>query len=95
MSLEPNELRELKDLIADRLYLQVEKWHLYFGDAGLAEALALECNVNLHQGASTAARKALEAVQVNVGGNTTLPVARFVTPSQLFDLEEIVQPYCR
>ncbi len=96
MNLDSVELRELQASLADRLYIQIANWHLYLGDAGLAEALALECNANLDQGASAAARKGLEAVQVQLaGGSTRLPLARLIPPSQLFDLEEILDPYCR
>ena len=96
MTFEPAELQELQGSIADRLYMQIASWHLYLGDAGLAEALAIECNANLDQGPSIAARKALEAVKVQLaGGGTFLPLARLIPPAQIFDLEEILDPYCR
>ena len=96
MTLDPSELRELEISIGDRLYIQVSSWHLYLRDAGLAEALAMECNANLDLGASVAARKALEAVQVQLGGGTTrLPLARLIPSGQIFDLEDILDPYCR
>ena len=66
MNPELEQLRELESLIADRLYIQIEKWNLYLGNAGLAEALAVECQVNLKDGPTLAARKALEAVQVQL-----------------------------
>ena len=96
MTLQPSELRDLQISIADRLFIQVENWHLYLGDAGIAEALAIECTSKLDQGSSIAARQALEAVQVQLaGGSTRLPLARLMPPSQLFDLEEILDAYCR
>ncbi len=96
MTLTPSELRELELSIADRLFLQIASWHLYLGDAGLAQTLALECNANLNQGASVAARKALESVQVQLaGGSMRLPLARLMPPGQIRDLEEILDPYCR
>ena len=96
MAIDPADLRELTISIADRLYIQVASWHLYLGDAGLAEALAIECNANLDLGASVAARKALEAVQVQLAGGTTrLPLARLIPSGQIFDLEDILDPYCR
>ena len=94
--LQPSELRELQLAIADRIFIQVANWHLYLGDAGLAETLALECNANLNKGSSAAARKAIETVQVQLaGGSTRLPLARLIPPGQIFDLEEILDPYCR
>ncbi|KGG13104.1 MULTISPECIES: DUF3181 family protein [Prochlorococcus] len=96
MNLDLDQFRELESSISDRIYIQVEKWHLYLGDAGLAESLAIECKANLHQGASIAARKALEAVQVRMGGGKVkFPLARLVSSGQIFDLEEILDPYCR
>ncbi len=95
MTLDSAELKDLQISIADRLYIQVGNWHLYLGDAGLAEALAIECTAHFGQGANAAARKALEAIQVSLaGGSTRLPLARLIPPSQLFDLEEILEPYC-
>ena len=96
MTLNPADLQDLQIAIGDRIYIQVASWHLYLRDAGLAETLALECNANLDLGASVAARKALEAVQVHLAGGTTrLPLARLIPSGQIFDLEDILDPYCR
>jgi hypothetical protein len=95
MTLAAQDLEDLTRTLADRLYLQVAAWHLYLGDAGLAETLALECAGRLDQGAEVCARQALEAVQVPIGGGATrLPLARLVPAGQLRDLEEILQPFC-
>ena len=91
-----SQIRELTISIADRLFIQVGNWNLYLGDAGLAKDLAIECQVNFKNGANVAARKALEAIQVNLGGGTTtLPLSKLIPSNQLFDLEEILEPYCR
>jgi hypothetical protein len=91
MSLSASEIRELQLEIADRLYIQVGGWHLYLGDAGLAEALAIECAARLNLGAMVCARQALEAVQVPIGGGSSrLPLARLVPSGQLQDLEELL-----
>ncbi len=96
MSITTNELRELENLISDRIHLQVENWHLYLGDAGLSEALALECQLHLHDGPNVAARKAFEGVQVQLGGgNTKMSLSRLISSGQIFELEEILDPYCR
>ncbi len=96
MTIDPADLKELQLSLADRIYLQIASWHLYLGDAGLAENLAIECSVRLNQGANVAARQALESVQVPLGGGSTrLPLARLIPASQLRDLEEILEPYCR
>ena len=80
MSLSPSEIRELQLEIADRLYIQVGGWHLYLGDAGVAEALAIECAARLDQGAG---------VPIG-GGSSRLPLARLVPPGQLQDLEDLL-----
>ncbi len=96
MTLGSEDLYEIKACISDRIYIQIARWHLYLGDAGLAEELAIACNASLDKGASVAARQGLESVQVQLAGGTTkLPLARLIPPSQLFDLEEILSPYCR
>tara|TARA_Y100001968_G_C19373413_1_gene726299 strand:+ start:40 stop:330 length:291 start_codon:yes stop_codon:yes gene_type:complete len=96
MKVNQADLLDMQSSIADRVFIQVENWHLYLGDAGLAEALALECAAYLDEGANIAARKALEAVQVALGGGSLeLPLARLISPGQIFELEEILVPYCR
>lgn len=96
MTLSPSDLKDLEVSLADRLFLQVAGWHLYLGDAGLAQTLAIECAARLDQGAALCARQALEAVQVPVGaGATRLPLARLIPAGQLRDLEEILEPLCR
>ena len=91
MPLSPSAIRELQLEIADRLYIQVGGWHLYLGDAGIAEALAIECAARLEQGPGVCARQALEAVQVPIGGGSSrLPLARLLPPGQLQDLEDLL-----
>ena len=91
-----SQIRELTISIADRLFIQVGNWNLYLGDAGLAKDLAIECQANFENGANVAARKGLEAIQVNLGGGTTtLPLSKLIPSNQLFDLEEILEPFCR
>ena len=95
MTLAAQDLEELSRAIADRIYIQVAGWHLYLGDAGLAETLAIECSAYLDLGAPVCARKALEAVKVSVAaGSSRLPLARLIPPGQLQDLEELLDPYC-
>ena len=95
MALSPAEIRDLQLELADRLYIQIGGWHLYLGDAGLAETLAIECAARLDQGPGVCARQALEAVQVPIGGgNSKLPLARLVPPGQLQDLEDLLASRC-
>jgi hypothetical protein len=95
MALSPDEIRDLQLELADRLYIQIGGWHLYLGDAGLAETLAIECAARLDQGPEVCARQALEAVQVPIGGGSSkLPLARLVPPGQLQDLEDLLASRC-
>jgi hypothetical protein len=95
MALSPDEIRNLQLELADRLYIQIGGWHLYLGDAGLAETLAIECAARLDQGPGVCARQALEAVQVPIGGGSSkLPLARLVPPGQLQDLEDLLASRC-
>jgi len=95
-SIDSFQINELAVSIADRLFIQVGNWNLYLGDAGLAKDLAIECQANFEQGANVAAKKGLEAIQVKLGGGTTsLSLSRLIPSNQLFDLEEILEPYCR
>ena len=95
-SIDSSQLNELAVSIADRLFIQVGNWNLYLGDAGLAKDLAIECQANFEQGANFAAKKGLESIQVKLGGGaTSLPLSRLIPSNQLFDLEEILEPYCR
>jgi hypothetical protein len=95
MTLAAHDLEELSRSIAETLYIDVSGWHLYLGDARLAGTLAEECAGRLDQGAGVAARQALEAVQVTIGGGATrLPLARLIPAGQLRDLEELLAPWC-
>lgn len=92
MTLSASQIKDLENALAERIYLQVAGWHLYLGDAGLAQPLAIECAARLALGPEVCARQALEALQVPIGGGATrLPLARLVPAGQLRDLEDVLQ----
>ncbi len=96
MDIKADQLNELQRSISDRIFIKVENWNLYLGDAGLSETLAIACVANLDKGANFAATKALEEVEVRLGGGSTkLPLRKLISSGQIFDLEEILEPYCR
>ncbi len=96
MSLSASDLQDLQASLADRLFVQISGWHLYLGDAELAQPLAIECSARIDQGAEVAARQSIEAVKVSLaGGASQLPISRLLPPAQLRELEEILEPYCR
>ena len=91
MSIDSDKLKELEILISDRIYLQIQNWNLYLGDAGLSKSLAIECQANINKGVSIAARKACEAVEVNLGGgNTKVPLSNLISSVQIFELEDLL-----
>ena len=95
MNMEIQKLQELQRSIADSIFIRVESWNLYLGDAGLAEALAIECIANLEKGATIASQKSLTAVKVKLGGGGfEVPLIKLVSPGQIFDLEKILESYC-
>ena len=94
--IDSSKINELAVSIADKLFIKVGNWNLYLGDAGLAKELAIECQADFDQGAKVAAKKGLEAIQVKLGGGKTfLPLSKLIPSNQFFDLEEILEPYCR
>ena len=84
-------ITDLENIISEKIFIKIEKWNLYLGDAGLARTLALECISNLEKGSREAARLSLDTIKVKIGdGNKTILLSHMVTGSQLRDLEEIL-----
>jgi len=44
------QISDLASIISDKIFIKIEKWNLYLGDAGLARNLAIECISNKDQG---------------------------------------------
>ena len=85
------QISDLENIISEKIFIKIEKWNLYLGDAGLARNLALECISNLEKGNHEAAKSALEAIKVKIGdGNQTILLSKLITASQISDLEEIL-----
>ena len=87
-------ISDLENLISDKVFIRIENWNLYLGDAGLARNLAIECISNKDQGASEAAKISLRAINVNVGdGVESIPLNNLITSSQILELEEILESF--
>ena len=41
-------ISDLENIISEKVFIKIEKWNLYLGDAGLARHLAIECISNNH-----------------------------------------------
>ena len=60
-------ISDLENVISEKVFIKIEKWNFYLGDAGLARQLAIECISNKDQGPLEAAKLSLEAINVKVG----------------------------
>ena len=84
-------ISDLENIISEKVFIKIEKWNLYLGDAGLARNLAIECISNKDQGPLEAAKISLKAINVKVGdGVNSIPLINLITSSQIFELEEIL-----
>ncbi len=85
------QISDLENIISEKIFIKIEKWNLYLGDAGLARNLAIECISNFNQGSQEAAKLSLNKINVKIGdGKETIPLSSLVTSSQISDLEEII-----
>ncbi len=87
-------ISDLENTISDKVFIKIEKWKLYLGDAGLARNLAIECIANKDQGPLEAAKISLKAINIKVGdGFKSIPLIDLITSSQILDLEEILESF--
>ena len=87
-------ISDLENIISEKVFIKIEKWNLYLGDAGLARQLAIECISNKDQGTSEAAKISLKAINVKVGdGVKNIPLINLVTSSQILELEKILESF--
>ena len=85
------QISDLENIISEKIFIKIEKWNLYLGDAGLARNLAIECISNINKGSQEAAKLSLNTIKVKIGdGKETIPLSQLVTSSQISDLEEII-----
>ena len=87
-------ISDLENIISEKVFIKIEKWNLYLGDAGLARNLAIECISNKNQGPLGAAKISLKAINVKVGdGVNSIPLINLITNSQILELEEILESF--
>ena len=85
------QISDLESIISEKIFIKIEKWNLYLGDAGLARKLAIECIRNFNKGSQEAVKLSLHKIKVKIGdGKETIPLFNLVTSSQKSDLEEIL-----
>ena len=87
-------ISDLENIISEKVFIKIEKWNLYLGDAGLARNLAIECISNKNQGSLEAAKISLKAINVKIGdGVNNIPLMNLITNSQILELEEILESF--
>ena len=87
-------IRDLENIISEKVFIRIENWNLYLGDAGIARHLAIECISNKEQGPLEASKLSLKAINVKVGdGVKSIPLINLVTSSQILELEEILESF--
>ncbi len=85
-------ISDLENIISEQIFIKIENWNLYLGDAGLARNLAIECISNINKGPLAAAKISLNAINVKVGdGDESISLSSLITHSQINELEEILQ----
>ena len=57
-------ISDLENIISEKVFIKIEKWSLYLGDAGLARHLAIECISNKDQGPLEAAKLSLSLIHI-------------------------------
>ena len=88
------QISDLENIISEKVFIRIEKWNLYLGDAGLARDLAIECISNKDQGPLEAAKKSLRVINVKVGnGVNSIPLINLITTSQILELEDILESF--
>ena len=87
-------ISDLENIISEKVFIKIEKWNLYLGDAGLARNLAIECISNKDQGFLEAAKISLKTINVKVGdGDNTIPLMNLITTSQILELRDILENF--
>ena len=87
-------ISDLENIISEKVFIRIEKWNLYLGDAGISRHLAIECISNKDQGPLEAAKKSLKAINVKVGdGINSVPLMNLITDSQILELEAILESF--
>ena len=89
-------ISDLENIISEKVFIKIENWNLYLGDAGLARLLAIECISNKDQGPLEAAKISLKAINVKVGeGINSIPLINLITNSQTLELGEILEIFLK
>ena len=87
-------ISDLENVISEKVFIKIENWNLYIGDAGLGRNIAIECISNKDQGPLGSAKLSLKAIDGKVGdGVNSIPLINLITNSQILELEEILESF--
>ena len=87
-------ISDLENVISEKIFIKIEKWNLYLGDAGLARNLAIKCISTQDKDPLEAAKLSLKAINVKIGdGVDSIPLIKLITNSQILELEEILESF--
>ena len=87
-------ISDLENIISEKIFIKIEKWNLYLGDARLSRNLAIECISNKEKDLSETVKISLKRINVKVGdGVNSIPLINLVTTSQILELEEILESF--
>ena len=87
-------ISDLENVISEKVFIKIERWNLYLGDAGLARHLAIECISKKDRGPLEDAKLSLKAINVKGGdGVNSIPLIDLITNSQIQELEEILESF--
>ena len=87
-------ISDLENIISEKVFIKIEKWNLYLGDAGLSRKLAIECISNLDRNPQEAAKLSLKSIRVKIGdGNEDISLINLITTSQIYELEEVLEKF--
>ena len=88
------QISELEHIISEKIFIKIEKWNLYLGDAGLSRELAIKCIENINDGAHKAAKSSLNSIKVYVGdGKEQISLSTLVPELQISELEVILEKF--
>jgi len=88
------QISDLENIISEKVFIKIERWNLYLGDAGLARQLAIECISNKDQSPLEAAKLSLKAINVKIGdGVDSIPLIKLISNSQILELEDILESF--
>ena len=88
------QISDLENIISEKIFIKIEKWNLYLGDAGLARNLAIECIKNIEKGPLDAAKMSLNSIKVKVGdGIEDISLINLITKAQIYELGEVLENF--